>query len=421
MEKRVVKQRLIRALLAGLLCVGWAAAAAAQERLTWKDCIQEAMQHNPDFLAAQESVKKAYAQYHGSYSPLFPQLSANAGYTDSKTSSRSQDYSAGFSAKQTIFSGLKNEAGVQKGKADMEAAEANLAAVQAQVAFDLKNGYAELLFEQEQAELAEAIASRRQENVRLIELRFEGGREPKGSFLRSRALYRAADFEVGQAERNLRVAQRQLSRVLGRAELDRIFVEDFQVAPPGDRPDFRVLALETPVRLQAAAQARSAQAGIAVARSELFPDISATGSLGRQGSRWPPERNDWSAGILFSYPFWPGGHNVFDLQAAKAEARRSQQSLRSTEDQTVLGLESAFAGFQDAVQRLGVQRDFVDAALVRAETARGQYSLGLLSFQDWDTIENDLISNQKTMLVNLRQAIIAEAAWEQAQGKGAML
>jgi len=415
------KRQFIRSLLAALLCVGWAAAASAQERLTWKDCIQEAMQHNPDFLAAQESVKKAYAQYHGSYSLLFPQLSANAGYTDSKTSTRSQDYTAGLSAKQTIFSGLKNEAGVQKGKADLEAAEANLAVVQAQVAFDLKNGYAGLLFEQEQAELAEAIASRRQENVRLIELRFEGGREPKGSFLRSRALYREADFEVAQAERNLRVAQRQLSRVLGRAELDRIFVQDFQVVPPGDRPDFRALVLETPVRLQAAAQTRSAQAGIAVARSELFPDISATGSLGRQGSRWPPERNDWSAGILFSYPFWPGGQNVFDLQAAKAEARRSQQSLRSTEDQTILNLEQAFAGFQDAVQRLGVQRDFVDAAQVRAETARGQYALGLLSFQDWDTIESDLISNQKTMLVNVRQTIIAEAAWEQAQGKGAML
>ena len=43
---------------------------------------------------------------------------------------------------------------------------------------------------------------------------------------------------------------------------------------------------------------------------------------------------------------------------------------------------------------------------------------GLISFQDWDTIENDLISNQKTILVNLRDAIAAEAAWEQAQGKG---
>ncbi len=419
---RLTPARIRRELiLVSVLCFGCTGTAAGEQRLTWKDCAQEAMRHNPDLLAAQESFQKARAQYHGSYSPLLPQLSANAGYTDSKTTSRSQEYTTGLAAKQSLFSGLKNEAGVQKSKADLDAAEANLGVVIAQVSFDLKNAYADSLFAQEQAELAEAIASRRQENVRLIELRFEGGREPKGSYLRSRALYRQADFEVSQAERNLRVSQRQLTRVLGRSESERIFVQDLQVAPPGNPPDFRALSLETPVHLQAAAQARSAQAGVSVARSELFPDISAAGSLGRQGGKWPPDRTDWSAGIIFSYPFWPGGQNIFDLQAAKAEARRSQHVLRSTEDRTVLTLEQTFAAFQDAVQKVAIQREFLEAAKVRAEIARGQYALGLLSFQDWDTIENDLISNQKTMLVNLRDAIIAEAAWEQAQGKGAIL
>ncbi len=395
-------------------------AAAAEERLSWEDCVQEAARRNPDLAVAQEAVRKAQAQYRGSYSPLTPQLSANAGYTDSKSTSRSREYTTGLSAKQTIFSGLKNEAGVQKSKADLEAVGASLSVVKAQVGFDLKNAYAQLLFAQDQAQLAEAIASRRQENVRLVELRFEGGREPKGSYLRSRAQYREADYEVSQSERGLRVAQRQLARVLGRSETARISVRDLSVASPGSAPDFWALALETPVRLQAAAQARSAQAGVAVARSELFPDVSATGSLGRAGNKWPPERNEGSAGIVFSYPFWPGGQNVFDLQSAKAEERRTQQSLRSTEDQTALGLEQTFAGFQDAVQKVDVQREFLEAARVRAEIARGQYTLGLLSFQDWDAIENDLISNQKTMLTNVKDAITAEAGWERAQGKGAI-
>ncbi len=408
----------MKVFLIGILLFGFVFTAAAQAQLSWEDAVLETAKHNPDLAAAQEAVRKAQAQYGGSRSPLLPQLSANAGYTDSKTASRSQQYTAGLSAKQTIFSGLRNEAGVQKSRADLDAAEANRAVVKAQISSDLKSAFAQLLFAQQQAELAEAIASRRQENVRLVELRFEGGREPKGSYLRSRALYRQADFEVSQAERALRVAQRQLARVLSRSELERIVVEELSVTPPGALPDFRALAQETPVRLLAAAQARSAQAGVAVARSELFPDVSLAGSLGRQGSNWPPDQNQWSAGVVFSYPFWPGGQNFYDLQGAKAEERRLQQNFRSAEDQAVLSLEQAFAAFQDAVQRVEVQREFLEAAKVRAEIARGQYTLGLLSFQDWDTIENDLIANQKTMLSNLKDALIAEAAWERAQGKG---
>jgi hypothetical protein len=41
-----------------------------------------------------------------------------------------------------------------------------------------------------------------------------------------------------------------------------------------------------------------------------------------------------------------------------------------------------------------------------------------MSFEDWDRIENDLIQRQKTVLQSQRDRVTAEAAWEQAQGKG---
>ena len=50
--------------------------------------------------------------------------------------------------------------------------------------------------------------------------------------------------------------------------------------------------------------------------------------------------------------------------------------------------------------------------------SRNKYNNGLQSFEDWDGIENDLITRQKTSLLSSRQRIVAEANWEQAQGKG---
>ena len=41
----------------------------------------------------------------------------------------------------------------------------------------------------------------------------------------------------------------------------------------------------------------------------------------------------------------------------------------------------------------------------------------MLSFEDWDRIESDLISSQKSDLSGRRNAVLAEANWEKAQGK----
>jgi outer membrane protein TolC len=67
-----------------------------------------------------------------------------------------------------------------------------------------------------------------------------------------------------------------------------------------------------------------------------------------------------------------------------------------------------------------VDEDFLKAANARAEIARSKYSNGLMSFEDWDIIENDLINRQKAVLQSRRDRVTAEAAWEQVLGNGAI-
>lgn len=413
------------------LVMGLISAADAEEPLTWEACVVEASQNNPDLAASRETVAKARSQYRGSYSNFLPQLSANAGYSraNSPTSLESfsagsgirEEFSMGLSARQSLFAGLRNKAGVEKSEAELRNAEANLKAIKSQLGFDLKGAFARLLFAQEQMDLTRTISSRRKGNVRLVELRYDAGREHKGSYLRSKAIYRQAKFEVSQAKRSLRVARRDLAKVLGRKEFDVIKVTgSFKTSLPGELPDFRALALETPAHVKVAAQTRAAQAGVAIARSQLFPEVSATASASRRGSDWPPGTDRWSAGLSLSFPFFQGGRNIFDVKSAKAEERRTKLDLRSADDKAALNLEESFARFQDATEKTEVQKEFLEAAEVRAEISRSQYTSGLLSFEDWDLIENDLIANQKTLLSSLRDAVIAEANWELAQGKGAI-
>jgi outer membrane protein TolC len=86
--------------------------------------------------------------------------------------------------------------------------------------------------------------------------------------------------------------------------------------------------------------------------------------------------------------------------------------------QTLPKLKQMYRAFVESLEKLKVDRDFLEAASVRAEIARSKYNNGLLSFEDWDIIENDLITKQKTYLQSERDVILAEAAWQQTRGKG---
>ncbi len=401
-----------------------AAAACADEALTWDECVREALQHNPDLTAAQAAVRKASADYHASYGTFLPEVSANLtvdkGQTDLADGgiSRTNQNSVGLSASEPLFTGFKNTGQVLQQRATLQAAEAARALANVTVSADLRTAFAQLLYAQEQVRLNEAIATRRHDNVRLIDLRYHSGRENQGSLLRIQAAAQQADFDVAQAARALRVAQQQLAGVLGRLASDGL-AADGQLEPEavGALPDFAALLARTPAHRQAEANTRAAGAGVTIARSGFFPTVSATGSLSKLGNNdWPPGRDRWLAELVISLPLFEGGRTVFDVQSAVATRAQSHATLKSTDDQLMVSLRQDFAAFQDAVGRVVVQKNFLHAAEVRAEIARSQYAAGLLSFQDWDLIENDLIANQKTTLTTQRDAVIAQATWERTQG-----
>jgi outer membrane protein TolC len=91
--------------------------------------------------------------------------------------------------------------------------------------------------------------------------------------------------------------------------------------------------------------------------------------------------------------------------------------METSERELQAALAQAHAGFIAAVAKLAVDEEFAAAAQLRAEIARSKYNNGLLSFENWDIIENDLIARQRALLASRRDRVIAEAAWQQAIGQ----
>ena len=82
-----------------------------------------------------------------------------------------------------------------------------------------------------------------------------------------------------------------------------------------------------------------------------------------------------------------------------------------------MALEQTWAALQDSVGTVGVQKKFLDAAEERAKISEAQYSLGLIQFDNWTIIEDDLVNAKKTFLNAQANALLAEANWIQAKGE----
>ena len=399
-------------------------AAMAGEVLTLDDCLAEAARNNPDLAVARAAVEKAQYARRAEYSGFLPQLSGDASTSrrgskasDSDPSVTSDNNSFGLTAKQTLYAGGRNRAALESGSASLDSAKASLGAAQADLTYNVRDAFAGLLYVQQQIDLNRAIVARRQDNVDLIDLRYESGRENKGSLLRMQAQLKEAQAELSQAERRLGVARRQLASVLGRDEADAFSVTGTWATVAADAPaSFADLMTATPERRRALANVRSARAGVKSARSGYLPDVAASASVSQSGESWMPQGEEWYVGVALSYPFFPGGRNFMDVRAAKAGVKEAEAGLSATDAALLASLEDAYASYLDAVEQVGVQESYVESAEVRAEIARSEYASGLTSFDEWDRIESDLINSRKQYLSVRRAAVVAGAKWEQAQG-----
>ena len=402
----------------------------ADEVITWDACIKEASTHNLDLLSAEQSVKASENSKLASLGQFLPQVNfgASLGREGSDNSIENaltdlnykSNASLSLSASENIFSGLKDVASVDSSNAQLDLAKAQLTQAKSQLSHDLKVAFYTLLYSQKQIDLLQVIADRNKANQDLVEMNFKGGTDNKGSLLQAQATYQESVFEVDQAKRALSVAQRTLSQLLGRIQLDRIEVGgDFNVPEFSDsKPDFKSLTFQTPAHLQSLAQLHLSESSYTSERGNFLPTLTADASLNRNGVSFDNLSPSWSAGLNLSFPLFTGGRDFFNLRSAEESKYGAEDNLKSTDLKTASNLESSFASYENAVENTKVQEAFLKAAETREEIGKAEYLNGLLIFQNWDQLETNLTSQQKTELSSFLSAKSAEASWELTQGKG---
>lgn len=427
-----MKNEFIYIIVAALMASG--AVSGAEEIFTWEDCVKEAAKNNPDLVSAKESVNSAAADKSITASGLFPQISADAGVSKSKSgsgggqssggasgasNSSTNNYNYGVSGSQLIFDGFNTANKVNAAAENIKAAQESYRFTSSDVRLRLRTAFIELLKAQDGLRIKEEIYNRRRQNYELVTLRYESGQENKGSLMTEEANLIQARYDVTQAKRDIELAQRKLTKELGRTETAPLVAKgDFAVKEKArDMPDFAAIAESNPSLKQLIAQKNAAVFNLKSAKAEFMPQITANGSAGRTDTSWPPENDNWSIGAAISFPIFEGGKRIADINKATAQLNKAKADEKSGLDGVIETLQDKWTSLQRALDNVDIQKQFLAANEERAKITEAQYSIGFVSFNDWIIIENNLVDAKNSYLNAQASALLAEANWIQAKGE----
>ena len=397
--------------------------------LTWSDCVFLSSQKNPDLMSSKHALETNKAAYYGSYNGFLPQINLSHSYSDSDSvagvsssvvTSGSANWQTKASASMNILN-LSQIASFKSSQASLYQSEASLKETSSLLRFNLRKAFNQLLFVQKNIEVSSQIVKMRQDETQLVTLRYESGKESKGNMLTAKAQFLQANAELSQSIRDLRTAQRVLCQQLGLDDFVAINISSSALdtqEPPALPKDEKLLLKNRPdVSLQEAV-VKSAEASLSQSKSSLWPSLSANYSKSSSGvNEFSDFQSNW--GAVLNYPLLAGGptSTYFAISAAKSNLEKATQDLRSINYQAIVDIETAWSNFAGAVEQSKVQLALLEAARQRNDEANVRYDSGLMTYDSWEIIASDRISQERQAIQAQLNALIAESTWQKALGK----
>jgi outer membrane protein TolC len=382
--------------------------------------VEIAVKNHPDFVSAREALVQVTADKNITQSSLLPEIDADysSKRTQSTTGKPSNTHSVSVSGTQLVFDGLKVINDVAGATEKIRATTYNYAVVSSDIRLTLRNAFVELLTIQNLVALTEEIAARRKQNMELVQMRYEAGREHRGSLLTAQADYSKAEYESIQARRNIALAQRRLHSAMGFSEpKEYVAVGKFTLIEDSRaRPDYDEIADKTPFLKELISKKESARFNVNSAQADYFPEVYLSSSAGKSSNEWPPEDNQWSLGVSVSLPVFEGGKRRAQVTKARSQLVQAEAEAVSGRNSILVTLQETWTALQDAIDTVSIQQKYLEAAQERAKIASAQYSTGLINFDDWIIIEDNLASAQKSYLNAQANMLKTEAFWIQAKG-----
>jgi outer membrane protein TolC len=379
--------------------------------LTLRQAIDQALEQNPQGLAAHADVEAAKAGATMARIALWPRLNFTEdlsrgndpvyvfgtklrqqrfAQSDFSLSSLNRptptaNFATRFSGQWMIFNWFETQQQMRGARLGADSAASMEKSAGQGIVFEVVQAYQAVLYAQRQLDVARHDRHTAESLVGDAHTRVKAGLAIDSDLLSAQVNLAARQQEEIAAEGSVETAWAELEAAMGgpvnpHPELQPIEAKSFPEGTLDEevanglkaRPDL------TALRQQTLAQDQAAKA----ARSDLFPQVSAYGN-------WETDRetfagaggNNWVAGAQLTLDILPLGKRAH-LQQAQAARQKAAAEERGQEQQIRLAVSRAFSGHRTSERMVATARTSMDQSAEGLRILRNRYDAGLATMTD---------------------------------------
>jgi outer membrane protein TolC len=402
---------------------------------TPENAVRFALANNPDIAITQQRIAVAQAGVQEAKAAFYPRLDLSASYQKTNTPlysfgnilnqgafnetinfndpGLSDNLSMNATITYRLYSGGRDQAGLDAAEAGNHALLADMEVVRSQLAFTVVKTLFIIVEAEEILKARRAAAESIVASVQAAQARFEAGDLLKADLLNLEVRQAEAYEDVLVSQHGVNLAKRAFLNVLGLEEGGSDVIPNYAIEEliPKDlsfngRPEFKELASSIK---EAEALLRQSQGG-------YYPTIEAfAGYQIDKGFEFDGSSNSWQAGVLLNLNLFEGKKKEAKVSAAEAHLRALKQKQRKLSLAIKLEVEKAKLAMEQAQQRLLVTEKMVQQAEEGAALQRERFQEGLLLSSELIDAENRLLdakvrrilakSSQRTAVAELRRAV----------------
>ncbi|MBC7897565.1 MAG: TolC family protein [Cytophagaceae bacterium] len=415
---------------------GQGVAEGGARPLSLTEAIRLARLNSPLTIAARGQVRSSDAATRSAFGTFLPTLSINAGGTRSSGSNTNPgggldriqfpwNFSRGLQSNIEIFDGGRRWYNYRSAQANQGAAEFNQRLQDYRVALEVKQQFFNILAARESRAAAEAQVAQAQEQLKAANARLAAGAATKSDSLRSIIAVGNGQLAVLQADNNLRVANANLTRLVGTTFQVTADANELEAIPTVAIDSAQLLRWveESPTVASARSQIRASQSAIRAAKTPYMPTFSL--GFGLSGNRpatgFEPIAGEYggqnSLRLTLNYPIFNGLQREENITRADVALDNAQAQLRDARLTTEQQLTTLLGSLRLAEARIAIQLASVEAGEEDLRVQNQRYSLGASTLLDVLTSQSTLNQSRFSLIQARYEARSARAQIEALVGR----
>ena len=267
----------------------------------------------------------------------------------------------------------------------------------------VKSSYYNLVNAQELLRYSDIAIKRSEENLNLIQTKYELGAASRLAVLQAEVLNLQTRQAKAQAKTLEITAQEGLKSLLNLDRdiypTDSLTVPQEMPFPPLDSLTEILGRVNYNIRL-AREMEKAAKINLVTSYLAFLPRVSGFYGLNTSSESlhtnpsWYPDNSTKNWGISVSFPIFEIKGLVFKWLNAQKDYQLKKVSRQQTVLEIVKALRTTYYGLQESYENLRLTQRSFEAATEAANIAQEQYRLGALSLIDWLKIESDMYSSK---------------------------